>query len=165
MLERGDGFVYVLIVFLMVLWLWRPWKRKSSTTKDVPSSGKMVNLLKDEGYEIVSGKVKMPLTLQIGERETDSVISADFLVKQHGRTYAVKIEREEGETLSAKRIREHYLSVCLAFQTDGVVIINTAKTRVKHVDISVRSPLASSRLRWGLTSFLLGVGVTFFWLY
>lgn len=165
MLERGDGFVYVLIVLLIVIWLWGPWKRKPSVSSDVPSSGKLVKLLKDEGYEIVSGKLKMPLTLHIGERETDSVISADLLVKQHGRTYAVKVEREEGESITAKRVRERYLPVCLAFRTDGVVIINAAKTRVKHVDISVRSPLVSSRLRWGLTSFLLGVGVTFFWLY
>lgn len=166
MLQRGDVFVYVLIVLIIVVWLWKPWRgKKVSASNDVPKTGKMVELLEAEGYELVSGKVKIPLTLYIGERETDTVVTGDCLVKQHGRTYIVQTEREEGQSLTAKRVKEHYLSACLAFHTDGVIVLNADKTRLKHVDIAIKPPFGRSRFRLGLICFLLGAGITFFWLY
>lgn len=166
MLQRGDGLVYVLLLGLTVFWLWRMWKKnRAPSAAKAPTSGKTVKLLEREGYELVSGKMKLPLTLFIGERETTSALTSDYLVKQNGRTYVVKTEREEGETLSARRVREQYLALCLAFKAAGVIIINADKTRVKHVDITLPAASGSSRLKWALTSFLLGAGVTFFWLY
>lgn len=166
MLHPGDAFVYFLLILLIGLWFWRPWKKKrSSSSTDVPKTGKMVALLTAEGYDIISGKAKIPMTLHIGDRETDTAITADCTVKLNGRTYIVLTEREEGQSLTAKRVKERYLSSCLAFRTDGIVVINADKTQVKHVDVSIKSSLGSSRLKWGLASFLLGAGITFFWLY
>lgn len=164
MLERGDLFVYVVIVLLLVFWGLRVRKKQRRSTSPVPKSGKMVALLEAEGYEIVSGKVKIPLHLFVGEREIDSAMTADGLVKLSGRTYVVVKEREE-ERLTAKFIREHYLANCLAFRADGVVLINLDKPQIKQIDISVKSSAAYSRLKLGLISFLLGVTVTFFWIY
>lgn len=166
MLERGDGFVYLLFILLILLWIWKPWKkRRSPQSTAIPKTGKMVQLLEEEGYELISGKVRIPLTLFIGERERETAITADCIVKLNGRTYIVQTEREPGRSLSVKRVREQYVSPCLAFRAHGVVVVNADKTRLKHVDISVKHFSAPSRLRWGLISFLLGAGLTFFWLY
>lgn len=165
MLQPGDGFVFLLLFFFLTLLFWRPWKRRTFRSSDIPSSGKLVDLLEGEGYEIISGKVKIPLTLTIGEREMTSMVSADLLVKQHHRTYVVKMERDSGASLSAKRVRERYLAECLAFRAAGIVAVNSDKTRVKQIDIDIRSPFTPSRWRWGLACFALGVGMTFFWLY
>ena len=94
MLQPGDGFVFLLLFFFLTLLFWRPWKRRTFRSSDIPSSGKLVDLLEGEGYEIISGKVKIPLTLTIGEREMTSMVSADLLVKQPHRTYVVKMERD-----------------------------------------------------------------------
>lgn len=165
MLQPGDGYVFLLLLLFFALLLWRPWKRRTFRTSDIPSSGKLVDLVEGEGYEIISGKVKIPLTLTIGEREVTSTVSADLLVKQHHRTYVVKTERDSSESLSAKRVRERYLAECLAFRAAGVIVVNADKTRVKQIDIDIRSPFALSRWRWGFTYFVLGVLITLFWLY
>lgn len=165
MLERGDLFVYVIIVLFIVFWGFRVRKKRQLSKSSVPKSGKLVTLLEAEGYDIVSGKLKIPLNMSVGEREMDTAMTADYLVKQSGRTYIVVKEKEEDEKLTAKYIRERYLVDCLTFRADGVVVINSDKTRVKQIDISVKSPATYSRLKVGVISFLLGVGMTFFWLY
>lgn len=165
-LERGDSFVYVLIVLLLVAWAWYFAKKRRGLSSDtIPSSGKLVELLKEEGYDIVSGKTKIPVKVDIGDRETDVIMSVDCIVRQNGRKYVVKVEREEGEAVTVRRVRERFLAVCLAFQADGIVVVSADKTRIKHVDIALRSSFKLHRLRWGVVSFLLGVGLTFFWLY
>lgn len=165
MLERGDLFVYVIIALFIVCWGVHLWKKNQPSTSSVPKSGKLVSLLEAEGYDIVSGKMKIPLRLSVGEREMDSAITADYLVEQNGRTYIVVKEKEEDEKLTAKYIKERYLVDCLTFRADGLIVINSDKTRVKQIDVSVKSPTTYSRLKLGVICFLLGAAMTFFWTY
>ncbi|WP_054949526.1 hypothetical protein [Numidum massiliense] len=167
MLRNGDEFVFLIIGLLGAIFLWRFWKqRRQEPAADVPTSGKVVQLLQSEGYDIVAGRTAFPLRMAYGNKESTVKMTADYIVKKRNRTYAVKTEREDGEAVSLKRVRERYLPICLAFQADGVVIVSKDRTKAHCVTIA-RGPrrTAASRLSWVVGAFLLGAGVTFFWLY
>lgn len=166
MLERGDVFVYVLLVLIAVIWLLVLSRRKRAVSVvDVPTSGKVVQLLRSEGYEIVSGKIKLPLLVSAGGEEAESHLTADFLVKSAGRTYVVKVERKQSEPFHPKRVQERYLPVCLAFKAHGVVRVDASRGKLAHADIDIGRFSSNSRWRSTVFSFLLGVAITFFWLY
>ena len=89
------------------------------------------------------------MKVDIGDRETDVIMSVDCIVRQNGRKYVVKVEREEGEAVTVKRVRERFLAVCLAFQAIwGSSLSAQTKRRIKHVDIDLRSSFKMHRLRW-----------------
>ncbi len=134
---RVEDFV-ILGIGCILIWLAVNKKRSlPSFISDVPKSGQALALLHDNGYEVISGKVRVPLEVQHGGQQSQSRVIIDFIARKHDKMYVVKIKnKRKPERMAAANLRDEYLKLQLLFATDGVLYLDMEKGKINEIEFT-----------------------------
>ncbi|OYD09822.1 hypothetical protein [Paludifilum halophilum] len=164
MLHDGDVIILFLLIILLLYLVFRRWRRKKTVHPLVLESGRRIrgevpDLLREEGYEVVASKQRLPLQVHVGDQSYDSRLYVDFIAKQNHEYFLVVVAKAKKPLrLSGAAVRDQFLAHVLAFQAAGVLYVNTDRGSFRKItfDITgVRRPLRRYYLSHLIT---LGVG-------
>ena len=172
MARPGDSFALVLILLIIGYFLVRKWlpitftewlfqsnKRKKSIVK-----GKIPSLLEKNGYEVMSGKQKVPMTITLDEHAYESRLYIDYIVKKEDEWYLVFVERLRKPLKKyGPGLRDMFLSYYLLYKPAGILYVTKdQRIHVIEFDLSVRELRKTVRQYWIYLLFFL-LGIIFSW--
>ncbi|MNI17628.1 hypothetical protein D3C73_710060 [compost metagenome] len=147
--EHWDGLLMVLIAGIVVFICYRSfraWVKKPLTLRsrlcfqmnenilDHPA----VHLLERAGYEVVSDKLKVPLTFQVNGSLLHSRMFIDYIVLRDGELYLVRTARERsGIEWTGSGIRKELLPYLLLYpECAGVLYVDADQAEIKEITLS-----------------------------
>ena len=134
-------FFLYLIYYGLRSWLYKPisigsrWKFEfNDEIIDHPA----ITLLEQHGYEIVSDKMKVPLTFDVNGKELHSRIFIDYIVTKHQQYYLVRISRERlSIEWTGSGVRKELLPYILLYpECAGVIFVDLERNEVKVVKLT-----------------------------
>jgi hypothetical protein len=139
----------------------------SRDTVDQPSVGKverrseLISFLESQGYEILHGPQRLPVSIQYGDKQLETLFAVDCLVRKDAYLYAVKKRRRSGRTaLSGVSIRRELFPIALVYGTNGILYVDPAAGKIKEILFSYPDPPPTKSLRfWGSKVFWFVVGL------
>lgn len=147
MQQQGDLFVLTLVVGAFLIWILRrgySWLTKPQSTGSaapIPRQGEHVDLLTEHGFEWLSGKQKVPIHIQAGERTFDSRLFIEGIAVKNGKRYVVKVSREQKPLRwSGAAVRDALMVYQLICEADGVVYVDLQHQKVKEASFQPDIP-------------------------
>jgi|GEM_PF-4058794 len=132
--------VGVIFVLALVQSMFRQWR---GGRNHIPLKGRLHvarQWLEDNDYQIVRVRERSEWIGYYDSREFRKQYIADFIVKQGGKFYVVKIHSSRDTGLSGQKLRDHWYPLYMAFQVDGVLHLDVEREQVHVVDFELRSP-------------------------
>ena len=148
---REDMAVLVLIVVIAAVWGFVAFKRwlnapsrrvKFSLGEKVTARNETVELLETNGYEVVSEKKRIPVTIIVdGEQLLESRLYIDYFARREdgNRLYAVKVARERKPLdMTGSGIRDALLPYYLLYdELAGVLYVDTKRGTVTQIHFEI----------------------------
>jgi hypothetical protein len=147
----GDGIIILAAAAIMIWWVLRRFDRwlheppgsrlrKLAQTGGVVEQDDTVLLLQEHGYEVLSGKHRIPLGVILDEgpvKHTHPYF--DYLVSKEDKYYLVKAERAgQPMDLTTNGLRDKFLLFVLLFpDCDGIVIVQSEGKLLRTVRFKV----------------------------
>jgi hypothetical protein len=148
----GDGLIMLIAAGLMVWWIIRRFDRwlhepPGSRLRKLALAGgvtsdEAVDLLQEHGFEVLSGKHRIPLGVVVDEEPSMATrLYFDYLALKEHKYYLVKLDRERQPfEWTASSLRERLLVYVLLFpDCEGVVIVNVKEKGLKIVRFKVEA--------------------------
>ena len=131
----------LLALVLLGIWLggkiaaWRV-RRRIARSRRLGKRGesKAIKLLERAGYRIESEQTASQLEVEVDGEAKSYLVRADFIVSRGGKRYVA--ETKGGETsasIGTAATRRQLLEYTLAFDTDGVLLVDAARGAVHPV--------------------------------
>jgi hypothetical protein len=133
---RGDGLILLLLSLFIIGWLWiwfRRWLMAPPKVKCPiePDSEiivtETVELLEFAGYEVLTGKRRIPIEVQLNEKqELESRLFVDHFASDGDKLYVVRLSRDRKPIeMTGSGLRDQLLVYQLLYeQIDGVLLVN-----------------------------------------
>jgi len=148
MTRQSDVFMLVGIVLVLCVWLYFRFKRwlyaptKVKLPFPEPSPfprNEAVRLLEEAGYEVISGKMRIPLLVELDDEPMDSRVFVDLFARKDYELYAVKVSRQrQPMQWTASGIRDRLMIYTTLFkETHGVLYVDLEENRVRKIRIDV----------------------------
>ncbi len=148
--ERTDGIALAIIVILLCIWfyfrfrrwLYAPFRMKLPFPEATPVvRSEAVRLLEDSGYEVISGRKKVPIYIELDNEQLDphSRLFVDYFARKDNELYVVKLSKSR-QTMewTASRIREQFMNYHQLFQeTHGILYVDLEEGRIRKVKIEI----------------------------
>lgn len=131
------GVVFVLGLLQSMFRQWRGGDVK------VPLKGRLHaarEWLEANGYQIVRVRERSEWVGYYDSREFRKQYIADFIVKQGGKLYAVKIQSSRDTGLSGQKLRDNWYPLFMAFRVNGVLHLDLDKDQVHVADFDLKTP-------------------------
>ncbi|MGG4033653.1 hypothetical protein ABEV74_08085 [Paenibacillus cisolokensis] len=101
----GDWIVMVLAGGLIAIWIYRGlyrWLHSPPAARrlvlgegaEILADDENVQLLERHGYQVISGKHRVPLHIEVDGAPMESRLYIDYIAEQDGKTYIVKTARD-----------------------------------------------------------------------
>jgi hypothetical protein len=125
-------------------------------------------LLRGAGFNVISGKEKIELSIFVDEEEYESRLYIDYVVQKDQSTYVVVVAKERKPIrMSGPSLRDAFFSQYLLFRPDGILYVNRERGSMKLIEFEV--PDCSPETRdWASSmyavAFGLGLGILVTWL-
>lgn len=146
MSRQGDLLATIAVGLVIVFWLYVRFKRwlRAPVRLRLPvpeaapfSRNEAVLLLEDAGYEVVSGRVKVPLTVELDDEVMDvpSRLFIDLFARKEHELYVVKVSRVRRPmewTASALRDRL-FMYHSLFRETHGILYVDLDAKKVRKI--------------------------------
>ena len=150
MAKFGDWFVFLVAIFLLLWWIWHRFYRwlheppgyrlrKLSKAGNVEPD-ETVDLLEQNGYEVVSGKHRIPLGVRIDDGSLQATrLYFDYIAVKDNQYYLVKMEKARMPTeWTASGLRDRLLVYALLFpECEGIVIADPREQWIRIVRFKV----------------------------
>lgn len=136
---------WVLLVLLAAVAVWvgygisRWLERPPSSLKFLlqsapPGSGPNKRLLEQHHYEVLSGKVRIPIKVNYNDQKLNTRIYLDYVVRQDDDIYVVKIAKDrDNMKWSGSGIRDQFLALALLHEQISGVIYLEPKQQTLHI--------------------------------
>lgn len=148
--SQSDQLALAIIVIAAALWLYariRRWLRSPLRLKlpfpeaePVPAS-EAVRLLEEAGYEVLSGKKKVPLIVEIDEEEPkDTRLFVDLFARRDHELFVVKVsnQRQPPVQWTASGVRDRFMIYHHLFkETHGLLYVDLEQQRVRKIRIDI----------------------------
>ncbi|TVY11511.1 hypothetical protein [Paenibacillus cremeus] len=144
-MQSGDGFIVILIVLGLAAWLYLYSRGRIKRTveegspfdfltgDDVPED-EAIGLLEEEGYRVVSGKLRIPIQIMVNDEDEvlHSRLFIDYVVKKGSEYFTVKLAKERKPLdMTGSAIREHLMIYQLLYpHTAGVLYVDLETKQV-----------------------------------
>jgi hypothetical protein len=144
---RYDTVIIVVIGVILAIWALyglRAWLREPGplVLKTIPinedlDDGPVVDLLEDAGYEIVGGKMKIPLAFKVNEHTVYSRLFIDYVAVRKGSTYMVKTSRRKRPMeWSGPDLRNKLMPYLLLYPgCAGVLYVDTDEQSIRLITL------------------------------
>lgn len=146
----GDGLLMVIItgvVLLISYRSFRSWVRKPLTLRtqlgfqmnediqDHPA----VDLLEQAGYELISDKLKVPLSFKVDDSLLHSRLFIDYIVQKDSELYLVRTSRERiSIEWTGSGIRKDFLCYLLLYpECAGLLYVDTDSRDIKVISLTI----------------------------
>ena len=98
-------------------------------------TGEAVTLLKRGGYEVIAGKLRVPLRILVNEKEMKSRYFIDYLAKKDGKLYIVKLSRErQPMKWTGSAVRDHLFPYVFLFDhIEGILYVDVDKKSINRI--------------------------------
>lgn len=139
------GFLIWLLIKRLGRWLHEPPSarlRKIAQAGGVEANDPVVLMLRTRGYEVLSGKHRIPLKVEVDEsRPVATRLYFDYLALKDDRYYIVKLERARDPLdWTASGLRERLLVYALLFpDCEGIMIVSHRDLQIKIVRFNVEA--------------------------
>jgi hypothetical protein len=148
-MEQGDVKVILLIligVISVIIWRFKSWMGHSSRSRgripshaDIPQDD-VVDLLEAAGFDVLAGKTKIPLSMQINDREQlESRLFVDYYVLKDDLVYLVKVARERKPLeMTGSAIRDMLLPYILIYpEAHGILYVDMTINKIKKITFHI----------------------------
>lgn len=143
-MQSGDLFVVALLAIVLIAWGYYGLRRKLMEWPEHPApveedifvpGGDAVEILKARGYRLLSGKRKLPVTVDAGGMVMHSQLFIDAIASKDDEKFVVRIARPRRPMdWTGSAIREHLLVYSLIYDDiDGVLYVNPADGAVTPI--------------------------------
>ena len=142
-----DRYVILAIIIVLLLWTYTGMKRwldgpSFSITRTIELNEHIedhpaISWLESEGYTIISGKIKIPLTFQCDDQRYYSRLFIDYIVTQNAQTYVVKVSRRRQPIdWSGAGLRDQLLCYMLFYpQCTGLLYVDMEQRRISCISL------------------------------
>lgn len=150
--KLGDWIIMVVTAGLIIWWALRRFDRwlhepPGSRLRKLAQAGSVVQddtvrLLQGHGYEVLSGKHRIPLGVAVdNEPVKPTRLYFDYLASKDDKYYLVKMERTRQRIeWTASGLRERLLVYALMFpECEGIVIVQAQEQQLKTVRFKVEA--------------------------
>ncbi len=146
--QDGDQFVILLILIILLVigwfrfkrWLYSPARLKLPfpTYTPVPHS-EAVRLMEQAGYEVICGKKKVPLLVDVDDIPLDSRLFVDYFARKGEELYVVKLARERQPIQwTGSGVRDKLLPYCYLFsETHGVLYVDVEEGSIRKIKMDI----------------------------
>lgn len=171
MAQPGDSFALVCILAIIVYFLIRGWLPFTFTEwlfqsrqKKKEFQGEVPALLEKNGYQLVDGKIKVSMTIDFDEKNYESRLYVDYIVKKEREWYLVFVERMRKPLKQyGPGLRDMFLSYYLLYKPTGILYVTKdQRIHVIEFDISSQELQKDTKPLWIYLLFFL-LGVIFSW--
>ncbi|WP_211745141.1 hypothetical protein [Paenibacillus sp. Marseille-Q4541] len=96
-----------------------------------------LDLLEREGYEVIGGKLKVPLSFQVNQNTLYSRLFIDYVAEKQDEIYIVKTSRSRMPVeWTGAGLRDRLLPYLLLYPTcDGLLYVDTEEDTVKRITL------------------------------
>jgi hypothetical protein len=100
-----------------------------------------VGLLEAAGYEILSGKKRIPIHVLLNDEPLQSRLFIDYFVQMEDEVYIVKLAKERKPLeLTGSGIRDALLCYQLAYpQAAGILYVDLAQRKINKIAITIEA--------------------------
>ncbi|PZE22043.1 hypothetical protein [Paenibacillus xerothermodurans] len=151
-METGDGLIVVLIALVLGAWLFIYVRGKLKESLyplgiDIPAhepvnENEVTNLLTAHGYEVISGKQRIPIEITVNEDEPlGSRLFIDYFAEKDGIYYTVKIAKERKPLeMTGSSLRDRLLIYHLVYpQTAGVLYVELNQRKINIITFELHA--------------------------
>jgi hypothetical protein len=157
-------------IALVLVWLWvsaRRWwttgVRRRQWLRAQRAEAHAVVLFERLGYVVLGAQVEGTYLIRIDGQPTRVTVRADYMVEREGLRFIAEVKTGQFAPLLANRAtRRQLLEYLVAFQVDGVLLVDGETRQVHRIDFPIAQPVAetagSRELRWmalGLAALLV----------
>lgn len=146
--QQGDLFAMMLVIAAILVWGWFRFKKwlRSPVRIRLPfpeaapfARTEAVKLLEDAGYEVVSGKIKVPLLVEVDGEPMPSRLFIDYFAKKDHELYAVKVSRQRQPVeWTAAGVRDRFMPYLHLFEeTHGILYVDLEEGKVRKIAIDI----------------------------
>ncbi|MCW3490257.1 hypothetical protein [Dethiobacter alkaliphilus] len=133
-MEVRDWIILALIILFSLIYWYRGRSRRIAGEKPAKTNAKVRVMLEEAGYEIVKAKPTVKVRMDIDDKQHPFELKSDYLVTKNGRKYLVRIRRDGKQArFQSKMWRSSLIRDVLAFQTAGILILNTEKETLHQI--------------------------------
>jgi len=132
---RLEDFIILGIIIIIVIIVINSKRNISNNNAEPPKGGAALNLLQNNGYEVIQGKIRIPIDVNTNERNYQSRIIIDYIAKRNGKLYIVKIlNKRKKERISGSFLRDELLTMQLMYRADRSLYIDLEKEKIYDID-------------------------------
>ncbi len=129
----------------------RRWSRSRSAESEAP------RLLEKLGYGVLGAQVEGSYSLLVDGQPIEVPLRADYIVRRRGRRFVAEVKSGRfAPRLDTAATRRQLLEYLIAFQVDGVLLVDGEARRVHQVEFPITPPGESGS--WFDTSMLWVTG-------
>lgn len=139
-----DAWVFLIIVVAVAVWIGygiSRWLDKPPSSINFllqsapPGSGPNKRLLEQHEYEVLSGKVRIPIKVRHNEQTLNTRVYLDYVVKQEDDIYVVKVAKDRDQIQwSGSGIRDQFMALAfLHDQIAGVIYLDTKQQTLHRI--------------------------------
>ncbi len=138
---------WVLLLLLVAVAAWIGWgisrwlDKPPSSLKFLlqsapPGNGPNIRLLEQNNYEVLSGKVRIPIKVNYNNQKLNTRIYLDYVVRQDDDVYVVKIAKDRDQIKwSGSGIRDQFLALALLHeQISGVIYLDPKQQMIHKIE-------------------------------
>lgn len=161
-MRDGDVVVLFLLLILLLILLGRTWKKTDPDSvilhSTLPIQGKVPNLLEEKGYEVIAEKQRLPLWVQIDEKQFESRLYADYIARRGEEVYVViLVKPKKTLRLSGAVVRDRFLGHMLAFRVNGILYVDPVQETIQTITFDITGVRVPRRR--GMVSHLIMLAV------
>lgn len=146
--RQGDLTVLLLILAAALFWGWirfKKWLYSPSRIKlpfpdvtPVPRT-QAVRIMEEAGYEVICGKKKVPLLIEVDDEPLDSRLFVDYFARKGEEFFVVKLAKQRQPIQwTGSGVREKLMPYCYLFaETHGVLYVDVEEGKVRKIRMDV----------------------------
>jgi Holliday junction resolvase-like predicted endonuclease len=158
---------FATLVFALVqtlrLW-WQPFSRrqklKRRQRRAALGESQAHGLLTKHGYEVLGAQVSVQYGVWLDGQEQAIELRADYLVRRDAKTFVAEVKTgREAPQIQSSATRRQLLEYRIAFDVDGVLLVDAESGRIRHVEFpipEIKSSVGTSGWTWLLVGTFLG---------
>lgn len=143
-MPSSETAVLLLIVVVLLVWgyyLFKRWlyappriRLPIFTEQQASIKGELADLLREAGYDVIYGKVRIPVTFDVDGKEFKSRYYIDALARSNNYWYVVKTARPRQQIdWTGTSLRDKLLPYALLCQTTGVLFVDLEQRTIKKI--------------------------------
>lgn len=149
-MEHGDAYIVILLLLVGAVWGWFYVRRKGITfsfhmrkigqeVASLPTD--VIDFLEFSGYEIIGGKHKIPISIEVDGHLLQTRLFIDGYAKLDQEIFLVRVARERKPLeWTGSGIREYLLPYYLLYpQAAGILYVNIHMRTIKTITFDIEA--------------------------